>query len=338
LAAGDSVQTIAYHYRIGLSTCHGIIKEVCDALWTTLSPVYLKPPSSEEDFLEVAKGFEKVWDLPHCIGAIDGRHMHIKAPPNSGTEFHNYKGTFSIVLLAVCDANYCFTLVDIGAEGSQSDGGVYRNSTLGKLIKNHEMPEPKPDKLPRSEHIFPYFYVGDEAFALTETFMIPFGKDYIKGSSKPAIEKKIFNYRLSRARRVIENAFGILASRWRIFRRPMECGPQAAVSIIKACVVLHNYVMKTKNTGVKNPPPGYYGDRYSKITDGLTSKALWRSETNVFHNTRIISNKNASLDAKNYRLLLTEYVNYGLALPYQRDYVLSGQRRVNEVLDNQEEK
>ena len=58
---------------------------------------------------------------------------------------------------------------------------------------------------------FPYFLVGDEIFPLQEWVI----KTYSKSALTSEI-KQIFNYRQSHARRVIENAFGILVSRWRI--------------------------------------------------------------------------------------------------------------------------
>lgn len=62
----------------------------------------------------------------------------IQYPTHSGSEFYNYKGTFSVVLLALVDANYCFTFVDIGCQGRISNGGVFRNSSLfEKLIENY---------------------------------------------------------------------------------------------------------------------------------------------------------------------------------------------------------
>ena len=101
LATGDSFRTISASFCIG-STVSSIIPQVCDALWEKLSKTHLMAPTCK-DLLEIASQFE-IWNFPHCIGAMDGKHVVLQCPKNSGSLFFNYKGTFSIVLLAVVDA------------------------------------------------------------------------------------------------------------------------------------------------------------------------------------------------------------------------------------------
>ena len=116
LVTGDSMQTISFSFRVGRSTVSGIIDTTCEALWEVLLPHYLQRPSSKEEWKRIAQGFEQLWNFPHCVGAVDGKHITIQAPAMSGSTYFNYKGTHSIVLLAVCDSQYCFTLLDIGDE------------------------------------------------------------------------------------------------------------------------------------------------------------------------------------------------------------------------------
>jgi hypothetical protein len=76
----------------------------------------------------------------------------IQAPANSRSMFFNY-----IVLLAVCNSNYEFTMVDIGESGRQSDGGTFANSNIGQVITNDLCDIPDPCKLDRSTFIAPLF-------------------------------------------------------------------------------------------------------------------------------------------------------------------------------------
>ena len=101
------------------------------------------------------------------IGAIDGKHIRIECPKNSGTLYYNYKGFFSIVLMAVCDANYCFTLFDIGSYGSNNDSGILANSEMGMRfeVKDFILPQDKDlEECPYKP--LPYFLLGDEIFPL----------------------------------------------------------------------------------------------------------------------------------------------------------------------------
>lgn len=154
--------------------------------------------------------------------------MVIQCPAHTGSQYFNYKGTFSIVLLALVDGNYNFTCIDIGSYGSQSDAGIFAKSNLMKAIETKQL------KIPENSMI-----VGDDAFPLKTYLMKPYPRRF-----QQMEREKIYNYRLCRARRVVENTFGILASRFRVFRKPILLAPQTTVKLIKASCALHNWIRK----------------------------------------------------------------------------------------------
>ena len=115
------------------------------------------------DWSTMAEQFEWRWNFPNCIGAIDGKHVVIQAPVNSGSLYHNYKGTFSLVLLAIVDADYLFRVVDVGGYGRTSDSG--RNSAFGEGIRHGTLGIPPDGAISGAEQWgpLPYVFVGDEA-------------------------------------------------------------------------------------------------------------------------------------------------------------------------------
>ena len=123
---GDAQFTISTSYRLSPENFGRIIQETCKAIWTVLyQKGYLNVPKSCEEWLKISSEFSQMWNFPHCLGSIDGKHIMIQSPARSGSMYFNYKKTFSIVLLAICNAKYEFTMIDIGGAGRQSDGGVY---------------------------------------------------------------------------------------------------------------------------------------------------------------------------------------------------------------------
>ena len=267
LATGNSQVSLSFNFRIGRSTVSGIIRETCSALWTVLQPEYVKAPSSEEDWRDISKEFEKIWNFPHCIGAIDGKHIVIQAPSLSGSYYYNYKGTYSVVLLAICDAHYRFTIVDVGDAGRQNDSGVLYNSTFGQALESGTLCLPSASDLPGTTIRAPFVFVGDAAFPLRTDMKRPF-----PGKNLEDLQA-VFNYRLSRCRRVIENSFGILAARWRILRRPIIASPENAVIFTKAAIALHNF-LRTTESSVYCPP----GFTDAEDGTGNVVEGSWRNE------------------------------------------------------------
>ena len=145
------------------------------------------------------------------------------------------------MLLAVCNARYEFTLVDIGQVGRQSDGGVYKNSNFGCAINQSLLDVPAPSNDMSSDgKCYPYVFVVDDTFQMKEYMLKPYPP------TDRDIEKRVFGYRLSRACRIIKSSFGILAAQFRIFRRPINAQVETVCSITKAAVALHNYLMKSQ--------------------------------------------------------------------------------------------
>ncbi|CAI6353500.1 unnamed protein product [Macrosiphum euphorbiae] len=168
---------------------------------------------NKDKWIDISKTFYSKTNFPNCLGAIDGKHIRCKNPENSGSLFYNYKKYFSIVLMAVVDANLNFIYIDVGAYGREADSSVFRQSIFGKMLYSQQLQIPDPDALPLTENnIQPFVFFADEA--------------------------------LSRARRTVECAFGVLANKWRVLHTTVLVEPNFCDDIIKACCVLHNFVRK----------------------------------------------------------------------------------------------
>lgn len=224
--------------------------------------------------------------------------------------------------MATCDSDYKFTLVDCGAYGSSNDAGIFVRSEFGKAIQNSTLNLPRGEiNLPGSNTITPCFFVGDEAFSLSKHIMRPYSGRNLE------TRKKIFNYRLSRARRTIENAFGILASRWRVFRKPISMHPNTVDKIIVATICLHNY-LKTMNDAraVEHHTycPPYFIDREQE--DGYIIPGTWRNErAECLERIASTSAHRSTIEAYKKRDEIAEYLLTPAGeVPWQRDYVSRG--------------
>lgn len=268
----------------------------------------MKIPTNENYWKAVAKEFEKMWNFPHCIGAIDGKHITIRKPPGTGSYYFNYKPSFSIVLMVIVNANYEFIIVDVGANGRISDGGVFSNTQFCKRLVKNELNIPQPDNLPNSEIKQPYVLVGDDAFSLMDNLMKPFSRKNL------TTEQALFNYKLSRARRIVENTFEILSSRFRILLKEINLCPEKATLTVQACTHLHNYLRMKK-------VESYYqgGFDVKNTMTGEMVNADWKSDRLLLP-LQQLSGRNTTVSAKEIRLYFSQYFNSEQgAVPWQNE-------------------
>ncbi|XP_001946487.2 protein ALP1-like [Acyrthosiphon pisum] len=240
LATGESYRSLAFSFRLGFSTTREIVEEVCEVIWKTLRPIYMPKPT-KDDWQNISREYKEIWNFPNCIGSLDGKHINIQCPINGGSAYFNYKGVNSIVLLALVDAHYRFITIDVGSYGRNSDGNVFAKSALGKALENDTLDVPPDTPIEENGDPMPYVIVADEAFPLKPYLMRPYSRVTLGGNEG----NKIFNYRLSRARRVVENAFGILSNRWRVFRTNIQVQPKSVDNIVLAACCLHNMLCQS---------------------------------------------------------------------------------------------
>ena len=140
LATGDSYKSLAYSFRVAFNTISIFLPEVCQAIIDEYSSEVLARPTTPDGWKEVALGFHNRWNFQHVIAAIDGKHIAIRKPTNSGSFYYSYKGFFSIVLLAVVDTDYKFLYCDIGANGAGSDAGIFNDTELKEYLETNQVP------------------------------------------------------------------------------------------------------------------------------------------------------------------------------------------------------
>ena len=240
---------------------------------------------------------------------MDGKHINIKQPKNSGSYFFNCKGTFSIVLLALVDANYKFIYVDIGCNGRTSDGGVFRNSSLSTAIDENILNIPPPRKVGAS--VLPYVIVADDAFPLKQNLVKPYPLRNL------SLESRITNYRISRARRISENAFGIMANRFRVFLSPLQLSPKNVEKVTLASCVLHNFL--------RDKAPAEYAPPFSFDREDLESGEIhlgdWRCSSEL-ENLNISGRNTYIKTAKEVRDGFSEYFNSPEgSVPWQEKFI-----------------
>ena len=192
------------------------------------------------------------------------------------------------------DANYKFLYVNVGATGRAGDAGVFGDCSLKKALANKTLNLPPPETIEGVSGKICYHIVEDDAFPLTKNIVKPYPHRKLDKS------KRIFNYRLSRARRVVENAFGILANRFRVFLTTINLGHEKVNVIILATCCLHNFM-------VANNMSNYTSCQDIEDTENQQfTPGQWRRDAQLY-GIQTTSVRNSSKSGKEQRVELTNY-------------------------------
>ena len=245
LGRGDYLYTIAEMAGIGVSTTSMIVSEVCQAIVECMWDANVNKllPKTDNDFKEKILDTEELWQFPCSWAAVDGCHIPIKCPPGgqeSCKEYHNFKNFYSVVLMAMVDAKYRFVWGSCGFPGNSHDSVILQSTSLGEKIKEGLF-------LPNFTHevnsaCIPPLVIGDSAFPFENWLMKP----YTNAVLTPP--QRYLNYRLSRARMVVEGAYGQLKGRWRILMRKSESHHEEVKFYTLACMVVHNICLEFGDT------------------------------------------------------------------------------------------
>nr|CAI5854094.1 unnamed protein product [Callosobruchus analis] len=185
---------------------------------------------------------------------MDGKHISINKPIDSGSYYYNYKKFYTVILFATVNANYEF--IYWGSNGRVSDGGIFQDTDFGDLLGERKLNIPSP-----------IVSIGVEVFLLKENLMTPYPEKQISH------DEKIFNYRLCRARRIVEKVCGILASHFQTLQSNLRMNLEAVDKIILACCVLHTYLRKKSDSYLTPTVVDWENLSTGHITEGQ-----WRKE------------------------------------------------------------
>ena len=219
---------------LGVSTVCLIVQEVCqvlvDHLWRECVSCHM--PNTQEDFKKKILDMEEFWQFPCYWAAIDGCHIPMKCPPGgleACKQYHNFKNFYSVVLMAMIDSHYRFVWGSCGFPGNSHDAVIFKSTDLWNSIQDGFIP--LIGKSVGDANVPPLTcIVGDSA--LQTWLMKPFTNAVL------SLQQRYFNYRLSRARMVLEGAYGQLNGRWRVLLRQSN-RDQVRITTL-ACMVLQN--------------------------------------------------------------------------------------------------
>ena len=229
LATNTDYRTIGHLFGVSKASVCGITKEVCAAIVKTLLPKYIKVPTGD-GLKAVVEGFN---DRLGFAGVVDGTHIPIVSPVECPADYYNCKGWHSIIMQGMVNHVGLFTEIYVGWPGRVHDARVFVNSTLYKRGQDGTL-FPNWKKTIHGKEI-PLLVLGDPAYPLLSWLMKAF-----PDNGSLSREQRTFNYQLSKARVVVEHAYGRLKGRWRCLLKRNNVLISDLPELVAACCVLHN--------------------------------------------------------------------------------------------------
>ena len=257
LGLDSKIADIADLYGMSILSCKRVIDMFLDAIDHNSQcrelQIELPDPSNKNDLDNLAGKWSRVSSAYNLmngfIGAIDGWLPRTEMPydvPNQVDYFSGHYQCYGLNVQAICDPDLIFLFLGVAAPGKVNDVRAFLR--CDRLIEWLQ-------KLP------PEFYIGgDNAYSLSRRILIPFS-----GAEKSVEEHRTYNFYLSQLRVRIEMAFGLLTTKWRILRRPLNYSSANNARIIRVCARLHNFCIRMQQ--LDNDSSGWVGHIADKVVD-----------------------------------------------------------------------
>eukprot|EP01018_Ginkgo_biloba_P031772 Gb_40842 [translate_table: standard] len=244
LSSGMTMLTVSELFDCGKSTVVKVVKKFIFSMQKRASK-FIQWPTDSIQLEHIKEGFRVKQGFPNCCGAIDATHVKLELPYNeSSIDWYNREHNYSMLVQAVVDSNMRFLDICTGWPGSLNDAGLLRNSSFYRLCEEGERLNGAPISIGGFD--MREYIIGDSGYPLLPWLIVPF-------SGELTDEQRLFNYKLSYTRSIVDRAFGKLRNTWRLLqtkiKKPnMEMLPRT----ILACCILHNMLLSFETYEYEN--------------------------------------------------------------------------------------
>lgn len=262
-ATGDFCYSVGDCHGISKSSVHSCVKKVTEVLNEVYFSEVVSWPSSENDRNRIASEFYGLCRFPAVCGAIDGTLINIMSPSENEFQFVDRKGSHSLNVMAIAGPDYRFYGINANWPGCLHDARVLRESMIFRRFSEGWRPFPNA------------VILGDSAYPLLPWLMTA----VLKPENQLSNAKKRYNHALRRTRFCVENAFGILKSRFQCLKFVRVQNPQKASLIINVCAILHNILISArKNSDYISSSEEVYDEQMQHSTDQLFEASVSNQE------------------------------------------------------------